>query len=146
MATTAQKVFEKAMYLMDNADETTGLVDTPDNLEYKNRTVPIINILLQECFNASDTAAASDDGTRTIPTELTALTDSIPLDDGICRNVLPYGLASYLSLNENAAAASFFNQKYQENLARCRAAIPVVFSDIEDIYEGCSISDGVTWG
>ena len=54
MATTAQWIFEKAMNLMDEVNESTGATDTADTREYKNRTIPILNILRVECFPASD--------------------------------------------------------------------------------------------
>ena len=138
MATTGQWVFEKAMALMDNLNESNGAADTGDNLEYKNRTLPILNLLLPECMTASDTFQAAQDADgkypRPVPAELTDLSDPVPLDDGICRGALPYGLAAHLLLAENAAQASFFQQRYGELLARFRATVPAAEEDIADIY------------
>ena len=39
MATTAQWIFEKAMNLMDEVNESTGATDTADTREYKNRKI-----------------------------------------------------------------------------------------------------------
>ena len=60
MATTAQRVFELAMNLMDEVNESTGKADTADTKEYKNRTLAILNILRIECYPASDTYPAAE--------------------------------------------------------------------------------------
>lgn len=49
-----------------------------------------------------------------IPDALTALTDTMVVDNIICTTILTYGLASRLLTNENKALASFFNQLYEE--------------------------------
>lgn len=51
---------------------------------------------------------------RPIPVPLTALTDTLVLDDITCRTVLTNGLASRLLTNENKVLASFFNDIYNE--------------------------------
>lgn len=136
MATTAQWVFDKAMHLMDEVNESTGQSDTADTREYKNRTVPILNILRVECFPASDTFQVSQPGKRPICPEITDFDTPIELDDGICQGVLPYGLAAHLLLDENPDTASFFIQRYQELLAQYRYALPAEAQDIEPVYGG----------
>lgn len=136
MATTAQWVFEKAMHLMDEVNESTGAADTADTKEYKNRALPILNILRIECVTASDTYAVTTPGKRPIPAEITAMTDEIELDDGICQGVLPYGLAAHLILDENPDVAAYFNQRYTELLAQFRVTIPAAAEDIVDVYGG----------
>lgn len=151
MSTTALDIFEKAMALMDNLD-SSGDADISDNLEYKNRTVPILNILLHECYMASDTFAIVEDVVtecvypRPIPTEIALISSAVPLDDAVCRNVLPYGLAAHFSLGENTTQASYFQQRYEENLAKIKATVPSVSVDIENVYGEYGISDGVSWG
>lgn len=136
MATTAQWVFDKAMHLMDEVNESTGQSDTADTREYKNRTIPILNILRVECFPASDTFQVSQPGKRPICPEITDFDTPIELDDGICQGVLPYGLAAHLLLDENPDTASFFIQRYQELLTQYRYALPAEAQDIEPVYGG----------
>lgn len=136
MATTAKWVFDKAMHLMDEANETTGATDTADTKEYKNRTVPILNVLRIECYSASDTYRVQTPGKRPIPREILSIDDEIDLDDGICQSVLPYGLAAHLLLDENPDVAAFFNQRYSELLKEYKNSIPAAFEDIDDIYGG----------
>lgn len=134
--TNAQWVFEKAMNLMDEVNESTGAADTADTKEYKNRTLPILNILRVECFFASDTYSVSKPGERPICPEITDFDSPIGLDDGICQGVLPYGLAAHLLLDENPDVASYFNQRYQELLLQMKNGLPAEAQDIEDLYGG----------
>ena len=41
--TTVQQVFDAAIYMMDEQSEANGNTGTADTIEYKFRTVPIIN-------------------------------------------------------------------------------------------------------
>lgn len=49
-----------------------------------------------------------------------SLEDEIHLDDEYCKCVLPYGLASYLLMDEDPIAACFFRQRYEEFVERWR--------------------------
>lgn len=145
MVTTAQWVFDKAMHLMDEANESTGATDTADTQEYKNRTIPILNILRIECATASDTYTVTEPGKRPIPAEITSFKEVIQLDDGICQGVLPYGLAAHLLLDENPDSAAFFNQRYFELLEQYRVAIPAIAEDITDVYGGIEYGQFGRW-
>lgn len=145
MATTAQWVFDKAMHLMDEVNESTGQSDTADTREYKNRTIPILNILRVECFPASDTYRTTEPGKRPVCPEITDFETEIGLDDGICQGVLPYGLAAHLLLDENPDVAAFFIQRYQELLAQYRYSIPAEAEDIEPVYGGIEFGYFSRW-
>ena len=145
MATTAQWVFDKAMHLMDEVNESTGETDTSDTKEYKNRTIPILNILRVECFPASDTYEVVEPGKRPICPEIPDFNTPIGLDDGICQGVLPYGLAAHLLLDENPDVASYFNARYTELLAEYRKGIPTGSGDITDLYGGIEMGQFAHW-
>lgn len=136
MSTNAQWVFEKAMHLMDEVNESSGLADTADTKEYKNRTLPILNILRIECFPASDTYKVTEPGKRPVCPEIPDYETPIGLDDGICQGVLPYGLAAHLLLDENPSVASYFQQRYDELLSIARQGVPSGAEDITDLYGG----------
>lgn len=136
MSTNAQWIFEKAMHLMDEVNESTGQADTGDTKEYKNRTIPILNVLRNECFPASDTYKVLSPGKRPICPEITNFDVKIGLDDYICQSVLPYGLAAHLLLDENPTVASFFQQRYEESLEQAKRGIPAASEDIVDMYGG----------
>ena len=110
--TTAQRVFDIAMGLMDEVNETSGATDTSDTKEYKVRTLLILNALRGELFPYSDTYAMEEAGKRPILHVIQNFTDIIMMDDYICQTVMPYGLAAQLLLDENPTAASFFQQRY----------------------------------
>ncbi len=72
---------------------------------------------------------------RPAPLILTALTDSLQVDDVTARTLLPYGLAAHLMLEENSATASFFNGRYEE-LKRDAAKKPPSSTEMINNYYG----------
>ncbi len=137
MATTAQEIFDKAIYLMAENDEETGLTDTADTTEYRVRTLGILNILRHEVYPYSDTY--EKEGTRRpICPEITDWETPVELDDAIAQGVLPYGLAFHLLLGENDTLADFFAQRYQEALAQ-QKRLPASFEEIPLYYGGLNI-------
>lgn len=142
--TTAQRVFDLTMALMDEMSES-GATDTADTKEYKNRTLNILNVLRGELYPYSDTYLESDTGKRPIAIVIQNFTDYIVLDDYICQSILPYGLAAHLLLDENPSSASFFQQKYDELKAGLARGMPKTSEDIEDIYGGFSHCEFGRW-
>ncbi|SBW02374.1 conserved hypothetical protein [uncultured Eubacteriales bacterium] len=142
--TNAQEVFELAMHLMDEVNESSGKADTADTKEYKNRTLAILNILRVECYPASDTYTAQP-GKRPVCAEIKTFEESIDLDDGICQGVLPYGLAAHLFLDENPEVASYFQQRYEELLTVARNSIPAGSEDISNLYGGIEFGEFSHW-
>ena len=136
--TTAQRVFDIAMGLMDEVNESTGNTDTSDTREYKVRTLFILNALRGELFPFSDTFFVEEPGKRPILAVIQTFADVIGMDDYICQSVLPYGLAAHLLLDENPASASFFMQRYEEMKVNLAKGIPSVSESIEDVYGGAS--------
>lgn len=130
--TTAKQVFESAMSLIDSLS-TTGAADTSDNEEYKNRVLAILNILRGELYPYSDTYDPEDEG-RPIAGLIREMEKPIDLDDYICQTLMPYGLAAHLMLQEDPAAAQFFQARYEELLNRLSRGLPSVSEDIEDVY------------
>jgi len=143
--TTAQWIFEQAMHLMDEGNESTGKADTADTKEYKNRTLPILNILRVECFPASDTYRVHEAGKRPVCPEILDFETGIGLDDGICQGVLPYGLAAHLLLDENPDMAAFFQQRYEEALSLARRGLAAGGEDIVDLYGGIGLGQFARW-
>lgn len=142
--TTAQQVFEYAMHLMDEVNESSGKADNADTKEYKNRTLAILNILRVECYPASDTYIAQA-GKRPVCAEIKDFEEPIGLDDGICQGVLPYGLAAHLFLDENPSAASYFQQRYEEALVTAMRGIPAGSEDITGLYGGIEFGQFSHW-
>lgn len=140
MATTAQDVFEKAMSIMDELSDD-GQADTADTAEYKNRTIPILNVLAGELYPYSDTYEYREAGIRPIVGVIDDFTDNIDLDDYCCRSILPYGLVAHLWMDENPTGASYCQQRYDELKATLDRGLPQVSEDIGDVYG----HDGGLW-
>lgn len=133
---TAQDVFDKAMGLIDEVNESTGATDTADTAEYKNRTLFILNVLRGELYPYSDTYISNTRGIRPIVDVISDFEGQIDLDDYICDTLLPYGLAAHLLLDENPTAAAFFQQRYEELRDKLARGLPVVSEEIVDVHFG----------
>lgn len=144
---SVQSVFDKAMYLIDAQNESTGSTDTSDTTEYKVRTLGILNNLIDDVYPASDTFAIGEDGKRPALDDLTSFPDEIKMDPYIVRSVLPCGLAAKLLSEENPTLADFFWQLYEQRLAKARAGVPASFESIEDglPYGGIEYGEFARW-
>lgn len=71
---------------------------------------------------------------RPVPTIITALTETLQIDDITARTILPYGLAAHLMLNENAAAASYFNGRFEELKSSASKKPPAAAEEIGNVY------------
>lgn len=134
MATTGKMIFDMAIHLMDEQEETTGATETADTEEYMLRSLNILNVLRHECYPWSDTFTGGANGKRGICPALATLDDVIGLDDAVAQGALPYGLASRLLLGENDTLADFFEQKYLEVLGRLANTAPAQFESIPLYY------------
>lgn len=143
--TNAQYVFETAMTLMDELNESTGKADAGDTKEYKNRTLKILNILRGELFPFSDTFSVVTAGKRPICPTIDDFDTAIGLDDYICQSVLPYGLAAHLLMQEDPSSANYFQQRYDELKALLSRGLPAESEDIEDVYGGFPYNEFSRW-
>lgn len=129
---TVRAVFDKAIYLIDGQNDANGDTMTADTKEYEARTVGILNSLLDVVYPASDTYAVTAEGKRPALPDIKGFDDELDLDARVARDVLPCGLAARLLAAEDPALASYFQQLFEEQLARTMAASPTAFEDIGD--------------
>lgn len=139
MSTTAQWVFDRAIHLMDEQNESTGKTQTTDTKEYEFRTLSILNVLRHELYPISDTYAVTEPGKRPIVAEITSMDQEIGLDDGVAQGVMPYGLAAHLLLGENDQMANYFSQRYSELYSAMLRSLPSVWEDIPTAYGGLNV-------
>lgn len=132
--TNANDIFDTAIHLMDEQNETNGETRTQDTAEYRYRTLSILNTLRGELYPYSDTYVVNEDGTRAICPKIESFEQALDLDDFIAQSVLPYGLAAHLLLGENDTMASFFNQRYAELKIEARERRTAVWEDIPCMY------------
>lgn len=128
---TVRAVFDKAIYLIGEQNDATGKTLTADTREYEVRTVGILNNLLDVVYPASDTYAVTEAGRRPALSDIVSFDDELELDARILRDVLPCGLAARLLAVEDPTLANYFQQLFEEHLARAMAATPAGFEDID---------------
>ncbi len=141
MSTTAKEILSAAIGLINSAETSTGRTDTAANEDYKARTLLILNVLRGEVFPYSSTYGQPDGNARLVCGRIPDFDSDIGLDDIIAQTILPYGLAAQLLLGEDPAAASFFQQRYEELIARLGSGVPRSFEPIEDVYGGIQNSE-----
>jgi len=57
---------------------------------------------------------------------------------------MPYGLAANLLIDENPAAASYFQQRYEDLLNKKKSRAKADIGSIEDVYSGAN--GGIEYG
>lgn len=128
---TVRAVFDKAMYLIDAQNESTGATDSADTKEYRVRTIGILNNLLDVVYPASATYPDDDEG-RPALDDIRDFDDELDLDPRILRDVLPNGLAAHLLSEENPDLAQYFQQLFEEHLELARRGVRATFESVDD--------------
>lgn len=127
---TVQEVFDIAIHLMDEQNESNGQTVTSDTQEYKVRTISILNAILPGLYPYSDNYDNSVPGRPTVPPLLVDnyaspdFTQAIPVDDTLSRGILPYALAGHLLAGENEELSAWMMQRYNLMFADLRNKIP----------------------
>lgn len=134
--TTVKQIFDLAVYLMGENNDTSGQTDTSDTREYKVRTIGILNVIRNECYPYSDTYKAAEPGKRPVCSVLADFDSVVEIDDGIAQGVMPYGLAARLLADENPTLAAFFQDCYSELLRQYGKGVPAVCEATVDVYGG----------
>ena len=128
---TVQAVFDKAIYLIDAQNESTGITSSADTKEYRVRTIGILNNLLDVVYPASATYPENEAG-RPALDDIQEVSDELDLDPRILRDVLPNGLAAHLLSEENPTLAEYFQQMFEEHLEAARRGVRATFESIDD--------------
>lgn len=140
MNITVQQVFDQAIHLMDEQNETTGSTMTVDTTEYKSRTISILNTAIPRLYPYSsnyDRMASGRPTAEVLFCEDYANPDFeqiIMLDDDLCLGLLPFYLAAQLLAGENEALSAWFMSQYRENLNEFKRTMPASFEQISTPY------------
>ena len=138
--TTVQQVFDMAIHMMDEQNESSGITDTADTKEYRFRTISILNAVMPALYPYSDTFNNEGSGRPICPVlDLTNIskpdfTQQIPLDDTLALGVLPYALAAHLLAGENEELSAWFQNRYNLAFSDLRSKIPGTFEPIVAPY------------
>ena len=131
-------VFDAAMSIADELS-SSGLAQNADNMEYQYRTPAIVTMLTGEILRLTGNAEAFE--------AVTAMTDDIPATpDDYAMTVMPYGLAANLLTIEDPAAASFYQQRYEELRDRFASRLSPSQGQIEDVYSHTEWDGGIPYG
>lgn len=137
---TVQQVYDMAIHLMDEQDESTGKTETVDTTEYKLRTISILNSVIPALYPYSDNYDTTQAGRPEPPLLETGTYDSpdftqpIGLDSTLSAAVLPYYLAAQLLSSENETLSAWFLTRYREAFSDLRSRIPAEFERISTPY------------
>ena len=138
--TTVQQIFDMAIHLMDEQNETTGATQTVDTTEYRSRTISILNSVIPALYPFSsnyDSAAIGRPEPRILEWgdyKNPNFTQTVDLDDTLCLAVMPYYLAAQLLSAENETLSAWFMNRYREAFNDLRNRVPAEFERISTPY------------
>lgn len=127
-------VFNAAMALMDEL-AASGQAQTADTKEYEYRTPGIVNMMVAEMNLLLGQTWSM----------VSSMTDQMDADDNFALSALPYGLGANLLVDENAAAASFYQQRYEELKRYYISTRPAELETVEDVYDCASHNEFSRW-
>lgn len=137
---TVQQIFDMAIHLMDEQNESNGGTNTVDTQEYKFRTISILNSVIPALYPYSGNYEPGISG-RPLPQILVCedyrnpdFQQAVDLDDVLCLTVLPYYLAAQLLSAENEVLSAWFMNRYREAFNDLRNRIPADFEKISTPY------------
>lgn len=144
---TVQEVFDATMALMDELDDS-GNATSSDTTEYLNRTLPIVNLMIGECYPYSDLHDSDSllSSWKAVEDMEDNLLKRSKIDNTIALSIMPYGLAANLLVDENPSAAAFYQQRYEELLRLKAGKMQASVGSIEDLYGVLGYNDGAIWG
>lgn len=141
---TVQEIFDIAIHLMDEQNESSGVTLTADTKEYSYRTPSALNSILNWVYPYSDTYVQALEGNRPTYPKVESMTDQIDMDDYICLSVLPYGLAARLA-EESSSLKNWFEQTFLERIEAARRTMPSGEGSVEDVYGGLEHGEYGYW-
>lgn len=137
---TVQQIYDMAIHLMDEQNESNGNTGTVDTNEYKYRTISILNSVIPALYPYSGNYKPVASGRPTAQIlewgnyQNPNFTQTVDLDDTLCLSVLPYYLAAQLLSAENEMLSAWFMNRYREAFNDLRNRIPADFEKISTPY------------
>lgn len=134
---TVQQIFDMAIHLMDEQNESTGETETVDTQEYRFRTISILNGVIpaltpysEKPWNGREAAILNG-----VNKKNPRFDQEIPrLDDTLCFALLPLYLAGMLLSGENEELSALFMNRYERTFLDLRNKVPAEFESIEPVY------------
>jgi hypothetical protein len=118
--------------LYDLAKST--MFEKPTSKDYDNYIIPWLNVLLQENFNLNNHLRIKHGKTELDATPwLTSLSDVVPYEVEMVREILPYGLAANFFIDDDLSKYDILYRYYQNMQSKYSWGIEVT---VEDTYGG----------
>ncbi len=120
-------IYESALALLG---EMPGQGD-----EFHPNVIALINTLIADCFDVNNTLRVyrGEKALEEIPFN-ESLDDRLEYEEQLCRDMLPYGLAALMILEDDANRAGFFDFRYQQKKLH--------YSKMENVEPECE-ADGL---
>jgi len=140
MTITVQQIFDQAIHLMDEQNETNGATSTADTREYKSRTISILNTAIPRLYPYSsnyDRDAVGRPNSKVLACtnyENPDFSQVIMLDDDLSLGLLPFYLGAHLLSGENEALAAWFMSQYRDAFGELKKTTPASFEAIPTPY------------
>lgn len=131
---TGREVFDVAMNLLDEQNESSGDTLTADTKEYQLRSVRLLNSLLPRlCVLTGKTYVALADDSS-----------DMPVSDAVSSGVASYELAALIAQTEgDTEIADRLRRDGEANLQEIASREePAVMEDITDVYGGIEYGNG----
>lgn len=131
---TGREVFDIAMNLLDEQNESSGETLTADTKEYQLRSVRLLNSLLPRlCVLTGKTYVSMTDDSS-----------DMPVSDAVSSGVASYELAALIAQTEgDTAIADRLRRDGEANLQEIASREePAVMEDITDVYGGIEYGNG----
>jgi hypothetical protein len=131
---TGREVFDIAINLLDEQNESSGETLTADTKEYQLRTVRLLNSILPRLCVLTGTTF----------TALVADSDAMPVSDAISSGVASYELAALIAQTDgDMDIADRMRRDAENNFAEIRTRQePAEWEDITDVYGGIEYGSG----
>lgn len=93
--------------------------EKPTSTTYDNVVVDQMNVIIAELFAANNECRVFNgkEPLKDVPL-MQSREDDVPYEDEFCREVIPYGLASMLEIDDDMAKHSLFEAKYNNALVK----------------------------
>lgn len=111
------------------------MFEKPTSKDYDNYYIPWINVLLSENFDLNNHLRAKHkkELLTEVPT-VSAASDTIPYENEMCYEILPYGLAAQFFIDDDLSKFDIFNTKYENAMSKYSWGIE---EQVEDVYASC---------
>lgn len=110
------------------------MFEKPTSKDYDNYIIPWLNVLLQENFNLNNHLRLKHDEDELDECPwMENMTDEVPYEVEMCREILPYGLAANFFIDDDLSKYDILHRYYENMQSKYSWGVE---EKIEDTYGG----------